>query len=326
MSSAAQDDYQKKIGDLFKRLDLQTFVVNLHPRITFLCGGPIQGSDTAFPSSLRERILNHLNEHHDDIEKNTVVAESFSDYFQNGQYKNLLQFEEDIANIASLIVVCLESAGSLVEFGLFCNHPSSSTKLLVYIPEDHYEEVNSFITLGPLAQLQSTAVNSVASYPFPDSQRYQYEHIDMVVDDLLSRLDNSPKTERFDINNSGHLAFLIHDVISLCAPIKKQEIAMSLSYMGINCVSDKRLSSLLYLLSKVKLIGKKTYSYVDYFYPLSLSLQKVTIGKFNDSSNFDRNAKLAEIKMTFMMNPDKQEQTLKKRRLVWTKITESLGE
>lgn len=328
LSQPTQDSYLQALSNIFTNLDSDNFIIHFSPRITFICGGPIQSESgiSAFPLSLRERILNYLNDHHDEVEKNSVVAESFSDYFQNGQYKNLLQFEEDIANVASLIVVCLESAGSLVEFGLFCNHEGTAKKLLVYIPEEHYEKGDSFITLGPLAQLKASSENSVLAYPFPSPDSLQYEDIEPVVGDLIGKLEECPKTEQFDPENSGHVAFLIHDIISLCTPIKKQEIAKCLADLGVKGITDRRLSSLLYLLTKIGLVGKKTYSHVDYFYAVDATLNKVTFGRCKDSTNFDRRTKFAEIKMTFMLNIESQSQTLKKRRLALAKINKTLGE
>ncbi|MBY6199129.1 retron St85 family effector protein [Vibrio hangzhouensis] len=319
-----QDRYPDVLSSIFTNLDFRKFTVQFTPRITFICGGPIASNSSPYPASLRERILLYLDEHHNEIEQNVVVAESFADYFQKGQYSNLLIFEEDIANVASLIVICLESAGSLVEFGLFCNHASTSDKLLVYIPEEHYDGVDSFIALGPLAQLKASSSNSVVAYPFPDSNSPSYEDIDPVVGDLVEKLESSPKTAQFDVTNSGHLAFLIHDVISLCTPIKKQEILSCLNEMGIDSLNERRLSTLLYLLIKIGLVGQKTYSHVDYFFSTVPSLTKVTFGKCKDMSNFDRASKIVEIKQTFMLQQDGERQSTKKRRLVQIKINEIL--
>ena len=326
MSSIAseQDSYSLALSSIFTNLDYRKFTVQFTPRITFICGGPIESSSSAYPVSLRERILLYLDKHHNEIERNTVVAESFADYFQKGQYSNLLQFEEDIANVASLIVICLESAGSLVEFGLFCNHASTSDKLLVYIPEEHYDGVDSFIALGPLAQLKASSSKSVLAYPFPDSNKAKYEDIDLVVGDLVEKLESSPKTGQFDAENSGHLAFLIHDIISLCTPIKKQEIMKCMTDLEIEGVTERRLSTLLYLLMKIGLVGQKTYSHVDYFFSTNPSLNKITFGKCKDMSNFDRTSKFVEIKQTFMFHQENERQSTKKRRLVQGKINEIL--
>ena len=321
-SSSSQDPYFLALSNIFTNLDHERFTVHFAQRITFICGGPIASMSAPYPVSLRERILLYLDEHHNEIEENSVIAESFADYFQKGEYLNLLQFEEDIANVASLIVICLESAGSLVEFGLFCNLASTADKLLVYIPEEHYDGVDSFIALGPLAQLKANSSKSVLAYPFPDPSKSSYEDIELVVGDLVERLNSSPKTGQFDKENSGHLAFLIHDIISLCTPIKKQEILKCMINLGIKDLTERRLSTLLYLLMNINLVGQKTYSNVDYFYAIDPSINKITFGKCKDQSTFDRTAKFVEIKQTFMLQKDGERQATKKRRLVQGKINQ----
>ncbi len=53
-----------------------------------------------------------------------------------------MSFEDDIANISTLVVICLESAGSLVELGLFVNRKSLAQKLHVVAPFEEIEEMN----------------------------------------------------------------------------------------------------------------------------------------------------------------------------------------
>ena len=50
---------------------------------------------------------------------------------ERGHIPDLMSFEDDIANISTLVVICLESAGSLVELGLFVNRKSLAQKLHV---------------------------------------------------------------------------------------------------------------------------------------------------------------------------------------------------
>lgn len=48
-----------------------------------------------------------------------TLAEEFKDWIHDSVYKDLLDFENDIAHISSLIVIVLESPGALAELGLF---------------------------------------------------------------------------------------------------------------------------------------------------------------------------------------------------------------
>ena len=136
----SEDQYTATLNNILLTLELKNFKIINVPNIIFICGGKIEQQaheeKKAFPASLRERMLNYLADEHSEIKDNCVVAESFKDYFQKGDYKNLLEFEGDIANISSLIVVCLESAGSLVEFGIFANHEKTIKKLQVFVPEE----------------------------------------------------------------------------------------------------------------------------------------------------------------------------------------------
>lgn len=100
----------------FQALELSKFKVSFTPPKIFVCGGEVNNT-AVVPASVRQRIVNYLEDAHKQIFQSCILAESFKDYFKEGAYADLLEFETDIANIASLIIVCLESAGSLVELG-----------------------------------------------------------------------------------------------------------------------------------------------------------------------------------------------------------------
>lgn len=324
----SEDPYKAELERVLATIDPCNFKVNNYPQIVFICGGEIEQKSSkdakAIPASLRERILINLAKEHSDIERNCVVAESFKDYFQKGSYKNLLEFESDIANIASLIVVCLESAGSLVEFGIFTSHEQTIKKLQVFVPQEFYnnvhDEQDSFIKLGPLAELESMRDDAVLVYPFPNKDKLSYEDIDVVIGDITTRLSEEHAQADFDNNNSGHLAFLIHDLISLAYPIKIPEIELCIKQLGINTLDERRISSLIYLLKKTRHIGIEKYSGTDYLYPLNHKLNRIAFGKSRDGKVFDRAARFIEIRGTFGFINKAESQLMKKRRLAMMKI------
>lgn len=331
-SSLSDNSYDAVLDLAIASVELGNLKVCNFPQIIFICGGPIEqkkGEDArAFPSSLRERILVYLGNNHEELEKGCVVAESFSDYFQKGAYKNLLEFESDIANISALIVVCLESEGALVEFGMFVNHELTMKKLQVFVPERHYnrEDDDSFIKLGPLAELESIRPNtSVLVYPFPCPEKLEYEHIDVIVGDIKSRLNEIHEYADFDRNNSGHLAFLIYEIISLAHPIKRPEIERCLNFLGISGIDERRLSSLLYLLKKIKHAGSEKYSGIDYFYPINPNVHRINFGKDKEGKLYDRRARFIEIRSTFGFGGASEGELAKKRRLVMMKIAQKIS-
>ncbi|MBP4032062.1 hypothetical protein, partial [Aeromonas sp. PrichA-15] len=92
--------------------------------------------------------------------------------------------------------------------------------------------------------------------------------------------------------NSGHLAFLIHDIIKLCEPIKLSEIELVLISLIIDC-PVRKLTRLLYLLEKTNFIAPYEYSGSTYYYVKNEKLSKIKYGKSKSGKIFDfPNAKM----------------------------------
>jgi hypothetical protein len=83
-------------------------------KFVFLCGGVI--SATAQPNTLRDYLYRtkHLSAH---LNAEVVLAEEARDLYRSTKYRDLISFEEDIARMASLVLVIPESPGSLAELG-----------------------------------------------------------------------------------------------------------------------------------------------------------------------------------------------------------------
>lgn len=84
---------------------------------------------------------------------NSILAEELEAFFPNGDYKDFLSLESDIAQISTLILLFSESFGSAAELGAFAMVEEIARKLLVVIDDKRYSE-NSFIKLGPLRAIQ----------------------------------------------------------------------------------------------------------------------------------------------------------------------------
>lgn len=290
----------------------ENFEVRMHPPKIFICGGPVE---TIHPESLREHIKNHLDSNHDELYKSLIIAEKFNDYFGDGKYENLLEFEEDIANISTLIVICLESAGSLVELGLFCNRPDIAEKLLVYVPLQHTTGNDSFIYLGPLNSLKKIDSESVASYPFPEKGTSTYIHIDSVITDLTNRISNTNKTQKFNINNTGHIALLVHDIVSITSPIKITAIKDVVAEIIKKEVSDSFINRIMYLLERMNLVKKIEYSSSNYYYSTDINEARIKFGRYIDDRVFDRENCKVLVKQSFLQI-EKPDSITKKRMAV----------
>src|SRR4051794_35968807 len=83
-----------------------------------------------------------------------ILAEQAAPLTADGEYKDLLKFEQDIAQVVGLIVLFVESAGSLAELGAFAALPTVAPSLLAVVDE-HYYDQNSFVKNGPIKFLEN---------------------------------------------------------------------------------------------------------------------------------------------------------------------------
>ena len=107
-----------ELAQLFKDLDPTRLRIHPPKKTVFLCGG-IAGASTDV-LSLRDylfRIRNISTE----LSATIVLAERANALYRDTTYGDLISFEEDIARIASVVLVIAESPGSLAELGALTN-------------------------------------------------------------------------------------------------------------------------------------------------------------------------------------------------------------
>ena len=121
--------------------------------IVLLCGGrvPSLNSESSVESensiSLRDSIY-VTSPPPNDFE--IFYPEEITDWQIDGIFSNLIDFEKSLAGITSLVVIILESAGSIAELGAFSQLPELKNKLIVVVREEYVsgKNSNSFINLG----------------------------------------------------------------------------------------------------------------------------------------------------------------------------------
>lgn len=309
-------NFEDALIEELSAFDTSKFTASFLPPKIFVCGGKTDGNKL-IPESLRERVINYFDDTDDDMYRACVKAEDFKDYFKEGAYSDLLEFETDIANIATLIIICLESAGSLVELGMFCNNQALKHRLLVIAPQEEVEAKDSFIYLGPLESLKKNDNSSVLIYPSPSTTVEKYDHIELIANDIKSKLKKIDKSETFKTSNTAHIAFLIYDIILLAHPIKLTEIDLALCALEIN-LKEKIISRLLYLLEKIGLIKHTTYSNVIYYYDVVGSERRVKFGTTKKGIVRDSPAIKMALRQTYVTN--EEDEASKKRRLALIQI------
>jgi hypothetical protein len=178
----------------FRKLDL----------VIFLCG--------AFNSKSRDAIRNYLSKHSPDLD--LFYAEKVWDEIATLGHRDALQMEEDLAKLADLIIVIVESAGALTELGAFSISPSLRKKLLPIVNKE-YEHHSSFIANGPLHWIDAES----------DFRPTIYAPLDMVltaideIEERIKRITKSHSIKISDLSTSPkHFLFFIYDLISVIQP------------------------------------------------------------------------------------------------------------
>lgn len=301
-------EYEKALQEQFGRLNKDNFKVQFAIKTLFVCGGIVHPVDKQLPpGSFRDRLMRYTAEKGIEFHDYIVLAEEFKDYYVDGNYRDLLTFEDDIASLSTLVIIFLESAGSLVELGLYCSRPAFFKKLLVVVPKDELETEDSFIYLGPLKFIESKVENSFCTYPFPsrnDSvQENEPEYDNYYLEDLChnveEKIKNTHKTENFKEKISGHISYLIAEIIRLSFPIMLGEIEKVLKHLGIE-VQQGTLQRILYLLRKMRFIDKERESTNTYYYPIHRDKKLVNFGRTTDNKIIDDSTLTMALRLTYV--------------------------
>jgi len=98
--------------------------------IVLLCGGPNppttqESGEVINAASLRQAITQAQTPFE------LFLPEEITRWQEDGIYPNLMEYEKDLAGICSLVVVVIESAGSIAELGAFSQLEEMSDRLYV---------------------------------------------------------------------------------------------------------------------------------------------------------------------------------------------------
>ncbi|RPF12749.1 retron St85 family effector protein [Vibrio crassostreae] len=294
--------FENTIVEAYETLKVDNFKVNYPDHRIFICGGEID-VEKPVPLSFRQRLIEKLASDHPHIESEVVLAETFKDYFKEHAYNDLLIFEDDIAKLASVVVIFLESPGSLVELGMFCTKPNFYKRLLIVAPREQTESEDSFIYLGPINHIRRKEPSSVAIYPWPSKELKAYPdiHLQDLCDTLLEKRNDLPKAPSFVRENSGHVALLIQEIVRLSYPILLTEIELALTSLGLD-VMQSQVTRSLYLLSKLNYLSTYEYSGYKYYYPNDKAQPRVKFGVDKQSLPFDEKKFVMKLKMSYVMD------------------------
>lgn len=296
-------NYSDELKQQFSGLDSSKFNIFCAKSSIFVCGGEIDPKNVV-PKTYRHKLFDYTATKYSDLHESLVVAEDFKDYYRNGNYKDLLTFEDDIANVATLVVIILESSGALVELGLYCYREQFLDKLVVIVNEELYAiDADSFISLGPLAFIDYHPKACVLSHQFPAKENNYSSDVEDLCGHLIDRL-KKPSKRLFESGNNGHIAFVVAEIIRIAFPLMLNEIESCLKLMSIS-IERSRLQQLLYVLEKMRMILSVKKSDNLYFCPVERDEQFASFGKRQGGRNFVPDEVIPILKMAFIGSDDR---------------------
>lgn len=190
--------------------------------------------------------------------------EEIDTWHSDGVFKNLVDFENDLASICSLVVVILESAGSLAELGAFSQNETLRDKI-VAIRSTEFSEDISFINLGLLRFIANSSDTAVKSFPWDvnNPTSIEDEVVKDVVEGINTELARAKKSKLIDVNHSTHIVVMICELIKLFRVLKEVEILKYLLEIGTD-INSEQLKRKLFLMVRFGLL--KIVEYESKFY------------------------------------------------------------
>ena len=249
--------------DLLSQIDhSETRVKKPDSPIVLLCGGFVpekkHPDDPEIPiASLRDAI----SRTHTLYE--TFRPEEIDNWHEDGIFKNLVAFESELAGICTLVVIILESPGSIAELGAFSQQRDMDKKLVIVHPSE-YDEENSFINLGILRYIAQAKPSAVKSYPWsiPESKNENLSITNRIIDDVISEIQSElsrvKDSQVFKPDNNSHVSALIFGLIKLFIALKESEITSYLNCFGVQ-IKRGHLRRKLFLLQRFQLIKSQKY-------------------------------------------------------------------
>ncbi len=214
MNWLQQPAYARLRDRLIDRFKSPAYQFKKIRHVLFLCGGR--------SSSARDWIATYLRRSHPD--KLLFYAEDVWKHIASRSDLNALTMEHELAQLADLIILVVESPGTFAELGAFSLNDDLRKKLLPLISSD-YRHAESFINTGPIRWINADSVYGPTIY----ADFSVILSVSKDIDERLKRLPRKGAESVFDITSSPkHLLFLLCDLLAVIGPAPKSHCAFYL--------------------------------------------------------------------------------------------------
>ena len=178
--------------------------------VLFLCGAAV--------SEPRDSLRKYLTKRVSGI--NLFYAERVWEQIASSGGRSALEMESDLAMLADMLVIIVESPGTFAELGAFSLSRELRKKILPIV-DRKYRHDNSFISTGPLRWIDTDSI-------FRPTVYVSLDRILEGAEEIENRIGRIPKAHGVQITKLAespkHLLFFLCDLISLISPTTAAEV------------------------------------------------------------------------------------------------------
>jgi len=308
------------IVEFVKSVIIKSCRVSNTPHLVFLCGGITAPLEKGRIRSARDYFYRHVKRHAPLLAERLRLAEKINDWFDQDTFEDLLELEGYLADTSDLIILFVESPGSLAELGAFATTESLRVKTLAVLNSIHPPEIRSFISDGPVRRIRRLNETLVRYFKWNERKPSDPANVEVfeemskeLTQYALERVSSAPKERTLNKDSDGHTMYLVADLVNIIGITTEKEIIQCLKLWGYD-FHDKKLSKYLSLLEHLSVIRRELHS--DQTYYLSEITSALIKYDFNpDAKVRDRDRIKALIRSSLSQNDEKRMKVFKRELL-----------
>ncbi len=261
----------------------ENLVVKKNLRISkiFLCGGDISNKKT-MRSKIQQFFNNRHRYYHTQIFEISYPEDLFDEILMSGKY-DLLSLESLLAQSVDVLVIVVESAGSIAELGAFANDKELRKKILA-INDITLKKKRSFINQGPIKLLKKASASSVL---YLDFQNPDFEKLLKSIRSITNR-----DTEKNNDLTLLNIDTFILPLLYITGNLEINVICEIVKFVVTNKEFYEQITySCLASMAKRKLIEKKKSIY---------NLSKMGVEYFDNTMLYRNRDKIDEIRLNYL--------------------------
>lgn len=199
--------YVRTRDELINRMKSERYRFRRHGPSIFLCGGA--------KSIRRERLRNYLLKQVPNLLGVFYAERVWEHLTSHASSMSALEMEAELAKLADIVIVIVESPGTFAELGAFSLSPELRAKMLPIV-DSKYKDQESFIVTGPLRWIDQDSL----------FRPTVYVKLDTVLDcvgEVEARISRIPKPKSTKVHNlpdsRKHLLFFLCDLVAVTYPV-----------------------------------------------------------------------------------------------------------